>query len=212
MSASQRTPARSVRHRLRERGVLDCRNMLVALRLELLRHAHEVPTTRTELRRKHADATAVADFVDVIEQVDDIKPYRNRLVSGHGDLSRHPDIDLTIRRHVVEIAVTGPEPAAVDHVSTETRPVPEIRNTGRSCPSLGMIGENPVVRDVGNFGSAEQKLVGDDVRSPLHAPRQVAVSTEVAVLQPDGALYTVVLSLLVVEGGQHIGRAELAVV
>ena len=106
MSASQRTPARRARRRRTGYDEWDCLNILAALLgLECLLYTDEISASRTILRRKHADAAAVADFVDVVEQVDDIKPYRHGLVSGHGELMRHPDVCLAIRRHMVEIEV-----------------------------------------------------------------------------------------------------------
>src|SRR5690242_12833721 len=40
---------------------------------ELLRDADEITAPRPELRREHADAGAIADFIDLVEDVDDIE-------------------------------------------------------------------------------------------------------------------------------------------
>ena len=40
---------------------------------ELLRYAHVVSAPRTELRGEHADAGSVADFINRVENVDDVE-------------------------------------------------------------------------------------------------------------------------------------------
>ena len=84
MSATKRTPARRARCRRTGHDERDCRNILAALLgLEGLSYTDEISASRTILRCEHADATAVADFIDVVEQVDNVEPYRHGLASGN---------------------------------------------------------------------------------------------------------------------------------
>src|ERR1700730_15419481 len=46
---------------------------------QLLRNADKEAAARAELRREHADARAIPDLVDLVEQVHDIEPHRRRL-------------------------------------------------------------------------------------------------------------------------------------
>src|SRR5450759_5507670 len=71
---------------------------------EFLRNADKEHAARPELRRKHTDAGAVPDLVDLVEQVDDIEPHRRWLVRRKDvEIMRHPDIDLGIGRQVIGI-------------------------------------------------------------------------------------------------------------
>src|SRR5258707_2513284 len=77
---------------------------------KLLRDAHVISTPRSELRRKHADAAAVADLVNGVGHVDHVEPDRDWLsVPAIGELMRQCEIDLPICREVVAVwaAVRG---------------------------------------------------------------------------------------------------------
>ncbi len=75
-----------------------------------------------------------------------------------------------------------------------------------------MIGENPVIGDVGEFIDAEQLLVGHDIGGALDGPGEVGVGAERPIPVFRSPLDAVVFALLVVERGEHVGGAELAVV
>src|ERR1700688_506482 len=69
---------------------------------ELLRYAEVVSAARAVLRRKHADAGAVADLVDIVGDIDHIEPDRNRQsVPAMVKLMRDAGIDLPIRWEMV---------------------------------------------------------------------------------------------------------------
>ncbi len=66
---------------------------------QLLRQPHKEPAPRAELRREHADAGAVADFVDAVEYVHDVEAHGERLGRGRRDeVVRHAHIDLGVER------------------------------------------------------------------------------------------------------------------
>src|ERR1700674_3628443 len=79
---------------------------------KLLRDAHVVSATRTELRCEDADAAAATDLVDGVEHVDDIEPHGDRLVADAPtrqwfEFMRYAEIELPIRRQVVRIGEAG---------------------------------------------------------------------------------------------------------
>ena len=61
------------------------------------------------------------------------------------------------------------------------RAVPQVGGAGRRGQLLGMIGEDVMGRDVGQFVRREQKLVRYDIFADLRRPCEVAVSAEIAV-------------------------------
>jgi len=50
---------------------------------EFLRNADIVAAAWAELRREHADAGTVAQFVDLVEHIDNVEPQGDRLVARY---------------------------------------------------------------------------------------------------------------------------------
>ena len=101
---------------------------LRAGRSQLLRNADIIAAARAVLRREHADAGAVAQLVDLVEQVDDVEAHGQRLVVRRpSEIVRNAGIDHRIGRGVQRIGheavgqIAGAQPAAVDHVGAEQR-------------------------------------------------------------------------------------------
>ena len=46
---------------------------------DFLRQAYKIAAARAELRSEHADAAAVADLVDLVEEIDDVETHREWL-------------------------------------------------------------------------------------------------------------------------------------
>src|ERR1700682_1463305 len=98
---------------------------------KLLRNADEEAAARPELRREHADAGAIPDLVDLVEQVHDVEPHGRRLVRRDDvEIVRQPDIDLGIGRHMIGIREGGAKPASVDPRGAEPGAVAEIGCAG----------------------------------------------------------------------------------
>jgi hypothetical protein len=87
---------------------------------ELFSHAEEETLARSILRCEHANAGAISELIDRIEEVDDIETHGHwfRIV-GQQKLARNPNIDLGIKRFMVDIGVAAAQPAAENHVGTE---------------------------------------------------------------------------------------------
>ena len=92
-----------------------------------VRNADKEAAAWAELRREDADARAIPDLVDLVEQVHDIEPQRRRLVRRDNvEIVRQPDIDLGVRWQVIDIGKAGAKSAAVDHRRGKARAHPEI--------------------------------------------------------------------------------------
>src|SRR5262249_23605921 len=65
---------------------------------DFLFDADEVAAPRTVLRRKYADATAVSDLIDRVENIHHVEAHSHRLMIRHIEIARHSDIELRIRR------------------------------------------------------------------------------------------------------------------
>src|SRR3984885_5582 len=80
-----------------------------------LRHAEEETTPRAELRRAYAHAGAVADFVDLVEHVDDVEPRRERAGVGQVKDVRNACVHLGVVRQ--GLAVRNIVPAVAVRLS-----------------------------------------------------------------------------------------------
>src|SRR4029077_9202821 len=187
--------------------------ILFPCRSYLLCNAEKESAPGPELGCEHADARAVPDFVDRVEEVHDVEAEGRGLVwSDDVEVVRNTDIELRVGRHVIGIGKAGPQSAAVNHRGTELRPFPEVGGAGGCRQLLGMIGGDGVRCDEGQFVGRKEKLVGYDVLADLRRPRQIAVSAEIAVDVVGLEFKALVASICIVESGQHIGCPELAVV
>jgi hypothetical protein len=66
-----------------------------------LRNTHEEAAPRAVLRRKDADAGAVAKLINLVEQIDDVEPHGERLgVRRPFEIVCHADIDHGVGRGV----------------------------------------------------------------------------------------------------------------
>src|SRR5579862_704347 len=143
-----------------------------------LGQADEEAAPRTPLRGADADAGAVADFVLLIEQVDDVEPRREPADIVDRERVAHAEIDLRVAGQVgavrnglaVRQHQIGPEAGSVQGVDAESRVLPAVRNAARCGERLLVIEMDVVVGDVGQFVRAEIELAGDDV--PPHGMDQ----------------------------------------
>src|SRR4029077_8831041 len=94
------------------------------LRAYFLLYAEKETAARTVLRGEHADATAVSDLIDRIENVHDVEAHGHRLMIRHIEIARQADIELGVRRQRIDIGVAGAQSRTIDHVGREGRPVP----------------------------------------------------------------------------------------
>ena len=116
-----------------------------------MREADQKLAARPELGCKDTDSGAVPDLVDLIEQVDDVEAYGRGLLCAPRELMRQPEIDLSVRRHVVRIGKSAAQAAAIDHVGAKAGSLPEVGQPARRGNSLRVVGVNVVVGNEGQF-------------------------------------------------------------
>ena len=194
----------------------------IRLSADFLFDAEEVAAARTVLRREHADAATVPDLIDRVEHVDDIKAHRHRLMVRHGEVARHADIELGIRRQRVDIGVAGAKPRAVDHIGRERRVIPFVRQPRRAGHVLVMVSVSPVRREVLKLsqpaeirkrsGVVEQELVRDRLGRFLLRHCQIGIGLEITVAEFCRELDALRDAFGVIEAAEDEGLAELAVV
>src|ERR1700760_2329197 len=110
---------------------------------QLLRDAEIEAAARSELRRKHADAGAVADLVDGVEQIDDVESQGGRLGGRYPiEVVRRAEIALGVGRHGAAvrnaIGAIGAQAAAIDRIDRELGAIPQIRSADRRAEQLGV--------------------------------------------------------------------------
>ena len=142
----------------------------------------KVAAARAVLRREHADAAAVPDEVDRVEEIDDVEAHGHRLrIIGKQKLAGDADIELGVGRHGADIGVAVAQPAAGDHVAGNSdsaprapwrrhgsrrpredlvrtrRPAAElVGKAGRTGPNLRVVGEDPMGLQVLEFSQAAE--------------------------------------------------------
>src|SRR5262245_56399191 len=80
---------------------------------------------RSKLRSEHADASAVADFMDAIEDIDHVKSHRRRPhLAVPFDVMVDASVDLGEERKLAGVGKTISQAAAVDHIGAETCAIP----------------------------------------------------------------------------------------
>src|ERR1035437_8957672 len=103
----RRSRAARVRQRaLRPRATEDesvCCKISSRLPSQFLRNSGEKTAAHSELRCEHADARAIPELVDGVEDVHDIEANRNRLPVGDRDLVRDLNIEIGVGGDMVGI-------------------------------------------------------------------------------------------------------------
>src|SRR5579864_6569396 len=108
---------------------------------ELPRQPAEKSAPRAVLRRKDADTGTVADRVGLVGNVDDIEPNRQGFPAAEMEGVTHTQIDLSIAGEMSAVRDVGtirqdqvcPQAGAEQHIRTEARAQPQIRDAARGC-------------------------------------------------------------------------------
>src|SRR5262245_49236843 len=96
--------------------------------------------TGSELRREHADTGSIADVMDAIENVDHVQAYSRRLgLAIPFEFMRDTGIDLDEERKLAGVGKAASQTAPVDHIGAEASVVPEVGDTSRPRPDLGVV-------------------------------------------------------------------------
>ena len=99
------------------------------------------------MRRADANARAVAQFVDVVEQIDDVQPGGEFVVADF-EFMGEPSIDLPIVWQTVGIGEAGAKAGAIDRLSGKRRVVPFVGAARRARPALIVVEIDPMVLNI----------------------------------------------------------------
>src|SRR5262245_21357923 len=125
-------------------------------RSKLLREAEVEGTAWPKLRREHADASAVSDFMDAVEDINHVKPHRRGLsLAVPFDFMRDAGVDLGEERKLAGVGKAASQAAAIDHIGAETGAVPEVGHASRPRPDLGVVRIDVVGGDVSQLVGIE---------------------------------------------------------
>src|ERR1700733_7507334 len=92
---------------------------------DFLRQAYKITPARAELRSEHADAAAVADLVNLVEEIDDVEAHRERLGARRSENTVcDPEIDGRTGFIDRGVGKAGRQAAAVFEASRKHRLIP----------------------------------------------------------------------------------------
>src|SRR4029077_19914186 len=127
-----------------------------------------------ELRRAHADSTAVAEFVDVIQQVNNIEPDLEQTDVRDLQISLQGQIDGRVLRHGLDVGKTPVKSTAVEDVESAFPILPGAGTAGRRSNALLVIEIDPVILDKFHLFRSEQELRRGPRNPPGRYPPDVA--------------------------------------
>ena len=108
--------------------------------------------------RAHADSTAVAEFVDVIQQVNNIEPDLEQTDLRNLQISLQRQIDGRVLRHGLDVGKTPVKSTAVEDVESAFPILPGVGTAERRSNALVVIEKNPVILDKFELVRVEQEL------------------------------------------------------
>ena len=117
------------------------------------------------MRRADANAAAVTQFVDLVENVYDIETDFERGLLRKLDPARRADVECLVRIVLLRVSETAAQSIAIKPVDRRSPVLPRVRNAGGAGETLIMIEKDPVLPDVIEFVPVEKELGGTDVRA-----------------------------------------------
>ena len=122
---------------------------------EVFGYAREEAAARTELRRAHADAGAVADLIDLVEGVNEVGADFEPSQGPGLEPVREREVHLDVSWHVITVGdairTGGAQAAAVDEIAADPRPTPQIGEPGRGGIGLVVVEMDEMVGDIGQL-------------------------------------------------------------
>ena len=163
-----------------------------------------------ELRGAHADAGAVAQFVDLVEDVHQIQAGDELPPAGECKSVLHAEIDRMVLGQVVGVGKAAAQPASVEKVSGGGGASGPVRGAGGNGEQLVVVEVNVMRPDVVEFLLAELELAGDDLPAGGAAEGEVGVGGETVLGIVRGQLDALDFPVLVVKGRENQRLPELA--
>ena len=147
---------------------------------ELLRQAEIDRAARSVLVGKFADAGHAAQQIDLVEQVDERQPHRDRPAGRPCEDVRYAEIDLLVGRNgfAVEFEIVGRLGAQAgpgNQIDAKPRAAPQIRRPGGFGLQLAVVGVDEHAVGRGELRRGEVELRRIDALRLLIGERQIAV-------------------------------------
>src|SRR6516165_3585338 len=187
-------------------------------KLEALGQADEEGATRAKLRGPYAHPGAVADQIDLVQQIDDVEAHFDPPKWAGCERLDDAEVDLLISGQASPVGssarVGGPETASSGQVDRNAG-IPGrvlVLDAGRRCVRLVVIEMDVVAGDKSQFVRVEVELRRNDVFSLGFRSGEVAVEGPVFDVVAEGQFDAANKPLVVIERGQEDRRAELAFV
>src|SRR6266404_7498159 len=127
--------------------------------LKIIGHRSVESTALTKLWRAYADAAAVTQFVDLVEQINDIETDLN----APGDIrnfqiSLKRDVNGSIIGHTLGVGEAATKSAPVEEIAGKFPVLPGVSSTDGGRPALVVVEEHPMFVNECIFGGIEKKL------------------------------------------------------
>src|SRR5205814_7036963 len=112
---------------------------------EIVRHRAVKSAALPKLRCANADAAAVAQLVNLIEQIHDIETNFDRLSSTQRNSTFHSQVQSFVGMILLRVGKAAPQSIPIKCVGGKTPVVPAIGDPGRVGEALIVIEEDPVI-------------------------------------------------------------------
>src|ERR1700730_13608545 len=127
---------------------------------EIVRNRSVESAALTELGREHADAAAVTQLVNCVENVDDVEANFDGSLVRYLDPARQAEVIGFIGMILHGVGEAAAQTIAVEAVDGHSPIIPNVGSAGRTGEALVMIKKDKVVVDVSDLIWTEEKLGG----------------------------------------------------
>ena len=103
------------------------------------------------MRRTDPNAAAVAQFIDLVENVYDIESDIECGLLRKLDPARRTDIECLVRMVLLRVGETAAQSVTIKPIDRRSPVLPRVRNTAGTGETLIVIEKDPVVADVIKF-------------------------------------------------------------
>ena len=118
---------------------------------EIVSHGSVKSTALPKLRRANADAAAIANLVNFVEQVHDIEPDFDRPFSAERDSPFYSEIQRFVGMILLGVGEAASQSISVERVGGKGPIVPSVGYSARPGETLIVVEKDPVILDEGKF-------------------------------------------------------------
>src|SRR5437660_5371818 len=180
-------------------GFLPHRLMISSNSSEIVSDRAVETATLAKLRRAHTDAAAVAQLVDLVEQIDNIEADLKIADSGNLQIPLKRQINGCVIGHAFGVGEASPKPSSVEKISRRFPVVPSVGSAGCGGPSLVVIEKHPVFVDEGKLIWIKQKLRRAHVDAARPFPTHISIGRERTMVVVRGEFTAVNPAAIVIE-------------